>query len=129
LDTILNNPSLVKFLKRKEQRSIVVKLFFTRTISLIIAAMMINFVIAGTLYAQNYYAANTKITQHKPVIIIKDDKKVSGEEESWFSKYKWWLLAGVVVVGGAAAAGGGGGGGGGSSSPTSTDGGTVTFGW
>jgi hypothetical protein len=115
-------------LKRKEQRSIVVKLFFTRTISLIIAAMMINCIIAGTLFAQNYYAANTKITQHKPVIIIKNEKKVSGEE-SWFSKYKWWLLAGVVVVGGAAAAGGGGGGGGGSSSPTSTDGGTVTFGW
>lgn len=116
-------------MKRKEQRSIVVKLFFTRTISLIIAAMMINFVIAGTLYAQNYYAANTKITQHKPVIIIKDEKKISGEE-GWFSKYKWWLLAGVVVVGGAAAAGGGGGGGGGdSATPTTNNGGTITFGW
>jgi hypothetical protein len=118
-------------LKRKEQRSIVVKLFFTRTISLIIAAMMINLVIAGTLFAQNYYADNTKITQHKPVIIIKDDKKVSNEEEGWFSKYKWWILAGVVVAGGAAAASGGGGGGGGgsSSTPTTSDGGTITFGW
>jgi len=107
-----------------------VKLFFLRTISLIVAAMVINVVIAGSVvYAQSYnFAANTKITQHEPVIIIKDEKKISDEKEGWFSKYKWWLLAGLVVVGGAAAAGGGGGGGGGSSSNTS-NGGTIAFSW
>jgi len=108
-----------------------VKLFFFKTISVIIAAIMINVIIAGSLYAQNYYAANTKITQHKPVILIKEANKASGEE-GFFSKYKWWMLAGLVVVGGAAAAGGGGGGGGGSSSSNgngNSDGGTVTFSW
>jgi hypothetical protein len=106
-----------------------VKLFFTRTISLIVAALMINLVVAGTLYAQSYnLAANTKITQHQPTILIKDESKIGGGE-SWFSKYKWWLLAGlVVVVGGAAAAGGGGGGGGGSSDPPG-NGGTIDFDW
>jgi hypothetical protein len=110
-----------------------VKLFFIRTISLVICTTIIHLAIAGVSYAQNlHFAANTKITPHEPVIIIKDEKKVGAGEESWFSKYKWWLLAGLVVVGGAAAAGGGGGGGGGGGSDTptpTTGGGTIAFSW
>ncbi|MEZ4579005.1 MAG: hypothetical protein R2875_13650 [Desulfobacterales bacterium] len=75
------------------------KLFFARTISLIVSIMIIHLAIAGASYAQNYhFAANTKITPHEPVIVIKMKKSGAGEE-SWFSKYKWWLLAGLVVVG------------------------------
>lgn len=103
------------------------KLFLIRTISLIVSVVMIHFAIAGPLYAQNYhFAANTKITPHEPVIIIKDINKSSDTEESWFSKYKWWLLAGLVVVGGAAAAAGGGGSSGGGGGG---EGGTISFGW
>jgi hypothetical protein len=108
-----------------------VKLFFARTISLIVSIMIIHLAIAGASYAQNYhFAANTKITPHEPVIVIKNEKKSGAGEESWFSKYKWWLLAGLVVVGGAAAAGGGGGGGGGGDTPNpTTQGGTIDFSW
>ena len=102
------------------------KLFLIRTISVILSAVMLHFAVAGPLYAQNlHFAANTKITPHEPVIIIRDTKKMGDDEESWFSKYKWWLLAGLVVVGGAAAAAGGGG----SSGGGGGEGGTISFGW
>jgi uncharacterized membrane protein YgcG len=108
-----------------------VKLFLIKTISLILSAVMLHFAVAGPLYAQNlHFAANTKITPHEPVIIIRDTKKIGDDDESWFSKYKWWLLAGLVVVGGGAAAAGGGGGsssnGGGGGGG---EGGTISFGW
>ncbi|MEZ4551050.1 MAG: hypothetical protein R2874_11365 [Desulfobacterales bacterium] len=61
------------------------KLFFARTISLIVSIMIIHLAIAGASYAQNYhFAANTKITPHEPVIVIKNEKKSGAGEESWF---------------------------------------------